>query len=85
MDEVPSQPGVMRNTCNQQVTVRWCSLSYDTHACGNGNLGSADVPPGGTAVVDRDVKIHLIACAAPTRPTDIEYTPGNGFLYNCTQ
>lgn len=75
--------GVMGNTCNQQVNVRWCSLSYGTNACGSGSLGWADVSPGGTAAIDRDVKVLMIACAAPTRPNDIEYSSGSGFLYNC--
>lgn len=83
MDDASS--GAMRNTCNQQVNVRWCSMDYGAQACGSGNLGWADVPPGGNAALPRDVKVLMIACAAPTRPTDIEYTPGSGFLYNCTQ
>lgn len=75
----------MRNTCNQQVNVRWCSVGHGPNTCGSGNLGWADVSPGGTAALPEDVRVQLIACAAPTRPTDIEYTPGSGFLYNCTQ
>lgn len=82
MDEVSN--GVMRNTCNQQVNVRWCSLGQGPNTCGSGNLGWADVSPGATAALPRDVRVHLIACAAPTRPTDIEYSSGSGFLYNCT-
>lgn len=83
LDEVGS--GAMRNTCNQQVSVRWCSMDYGANACGSGNMGWADVPPGGAAALPRDVRVQLIACAAPTRPTDIQYTPGSGFLYNCSE
>lgn len=81
MDEAGN--GFMRNTCNQQVNVRWCSVSLGPNTCGSGYMAWADVPPGGTAAIAQDVKVQLIACAAPTRPTDIEYSSGSGFLYNC--
>lgn len=83
---VPSDPGAVRNTCNERVNLRWCSLNNNSNnRCGNNNLGWAEMAPGATTYVDGNVKSYVFGCFAPAHPSDVEYTPGRGLQAYCKQ
>lgn len=74
----------LRNNCNQKLSVNWCSNDYGTHGCGNSNLGWTVLDPGDSTYVSAQ-KVYWFACAAPARPSEVEYLPGSGLRAACTQ
>jgi hypothetical protein len=83
---VQSEPGAVRNTCNERVNLRWCSLNNNSNnRCGNNNLGWAEMAPGATTYVDGNVKSYVFGCFAPAHPSEVEYTPGRGLQAYCKQ
>ena len=84
IDYVTTDPGALRNTCNERVNLRWCSLSNNSNnRCGNNNLGWAEVAPGAVTYVDANVRSYVFACFSPANPSEVEFTPGRGLQAYC--
>lgn len=74
----------LRNNCGQKVSVNWCTDDYGTYGCGNNNLGWSVLDPGDSTYLSAS-KAWWFACAAPARPTEVEYLPGRGLRAACTE